>query len=164
MVFSSLTFMFVFLPIVLLLYYIVPKKLKNLFILISGIVFYAWGEPIYVVVMLISTMIDYFAGLIMNRFEGKKIPRRICLIVSIVMNLGLLGVFKYSGFIAENINALAGQNLINIKDLHFFGIDWLPMNMLPIGISFFTFQSMSYTIDLYLGKVKVQKNPISCAA
>lgn len=164
MVFSSLTFMFVFLPIVLLLYYIVPKKLKNLFIFISGLIFYAWGEPIYVVVMIISTMIDYFAGLIMDRFEGKKIPRRICLIVSVVMNLSLLGVFKYSGFIAENINALIGHNLININNMHFFGIEWLPMNMLPIGISFFTFQSMSYTIDLYLGNVKVQKNPISFAA
>lgn len=164
MVFSSLTFMFVFLPIVLLLYYIVPKKFKNLFIFISGLVFYAWGEPIYVVVMIISTMIDYFAGLIMNHFEGKKIPRRICLIVSVVMNLGLLGVFKYSGFIAENINAIAGQELINIKNMYFFGIDFLPMNMLPIGISFFTFQSMSYTIDLYLGNVKVQKNPINFAA
>lgn len=164
MVFSSLTFMFVFLPIVLIIYYIIPKKLKNLFILISGLVFYAWGEPIYVLVMIISTMIDYFAGLIMNHFEGKKIPRRICLIVSIVMNLGLLGVFKYSGFIVENINAIAGQTLIDINDLYFFGIDWLPMNMLPIGISFFTFQSMSYTIDLYLGNVKVQKNPISFAA
>ena len=164
MVFSSLTFMFVFLPIVLLLYYVMPKKLKNLFIFISGLVFYAWGEPIYVVVMIISTMIDYFAGLVMNHFEGRKIPRRICLIVSVVMNLSLLGVFKYSGFIAENINAIAGQNLINIKDMHFFGIEYLPMNMLPIGISFFTFQSMSYTIDLYLGNVKVQKNPISFAA
>lgn len=164
MVFSTPVFLFLFLTLVLLIYYASPKKSKNLIILLSGLLFYSWGEPVYVVVMLISTMIDYFAGLIMNKYEGKKIPRTICLIVSIVMNLGLLGVFKYSGFIAENINALVGYQMIDISNMNFFGIDFLPMNMLPIGISFFTFQSMSYTIDLYMGNVKVQKNPISFAA
>ncbi len=164
MVFSTPVFLFLFLPLTLLIYYVSPKKGKNLIILLSGLLFYSWGEPIYVVVMLISTMIDYFAGLIMNKYEGRKIPRTICLIVSLVMNLGLLGIFKYSGFIAENINAIAGQQLIDITNMNFFGIDFLPMNMLPIGISFFTFQSMSYTIDLYMGNVKVQKNPISFAA
>lgn len=164
MVFSSLVFLLLFFTASILLYYAVPFKLKNAAILLSGILFYAWGEPIYVVVMLLSTMIDYCAGLVMNRFEGRKIPRRICLIVSIVMNLGLLGVFKYSGFIAENINLLAGHELIDIGHMNFFGLDFLPMNLLPIGISFFTFQSMSYTIDLYLGKIKVQKNPITFAA
>lgn len=164
MVFSTSIFIYLFLPITLLIYYITPKKGKNLIILLSGLLFYSWGEPIYVIVMLISTMIDYFAGLVMNHFEGKKLPRKICLIVSVVMNLGLLGVFKYSGFIAENINAIAGSQIIDINNMNFFGIDFLPMNMLPIGISFFTFQSMSYTIDLYMGNVKVQKNPISFAA
>ena len=164
MVFSTSIFIYLFLPITLLIYYIAPKKSKNFIILLSGLVFYSWGEPIYVVVMLISTMIDYFAGLVMNHFEGKKLPRKLCLIVSVVMNLGLLGVFKYSGFIAENINAIAGSQIIDINNMNFFGIDFLPMNMLPIGISFFTFQSMSYTIDLYMGNVKVQKNPISFAA
>ena len=164
MVFSTSIFIYLFLPITLLIYYIAPKKSKNFIILLSGLVFYSWGEPIYVVVMLISTMIDYFAGLAMNHFEGKKLPRKLCLIVSVVMNLGLLGVFKYSGFIAENINAIAGSQIIDINNMNFFGIDFLPMNMLPIGISFFTFQSMSYTIDLYMGNVKVQKNPISFAA
>ena len=164
MVFSTSVFLYLFLPLTLIIYYIAPKKSKNFIILLSGLLFYSWGEPIYVVVMLISTMIDYFAGLVMNKFEGRKLPRRICLIVSVVMNLGLLGVFKYSGFIADNINAIAGQQLIDINNMNFFGIEFLPMNMLPIGISFFTFQSMSYTIDLYLGNVKVQKNPISFAA
>ncbi|MBE6880869.1 MAG: MBOAT family protein [Ruminococcaceae bacterium] len=164
MVFSTPVFLFLFLPLTLLIYYVSPKKGKNLIILLSGLLFYSWGEPIYVVVMLISTMIDYFAGLIMNKYEGRKTPRTICLIVSLVMNLGLLGVFKYSGFIAENINAIAGQQIVDITNMNFFGIDFLPMNMLPIGISFFTFQSMSYTIDLYMGNVKVQKNPISFAA
>ncbi len=164
MVFSSLIFLLLFFTASILLYYVVPFKLKNAVILLSGILFYAWGEPIYVVVMLLSTMIDYCAGLVMNRFEGRVVPRRICLIVSIVMNLGLLGVFKYSGFIAENVNLLAGRELIDIGHMNFFGLDFLPMNLLPIGISFFTFQSMSYTIDLYLGKIKVQKNPITFAA
>ncbi len=164
MVFSTPVFLYLFLPITLIIYYLSPKKAKNFIILLSGLLFYSWGEPIYVVVMIISTMIDYFAGLIMNKYEGRKNPRTICLIVSVIMNLGLLGVFKYSGFIAENINNIAGQQLIDINSMNFFGIDFLPMNMLPIGISFFTFQSMSYTIDLYMGNVKVQKNPISFAA
>lgn len=164
MVFSSLIFLLLFFTASILLYYAVPFRLKNAVILLSGILFYAWGEPIYVVVMLLSTMIDYCAGLVMNRFEGRKVPRRICLIVSVVMNLGLLGVFKYSGFIAENVNLIAGRELIDIAHMNFFGLDFLPMNLLPIGISFFTFQSMSYTIDLYLGKIKVQKNPITFAA
>lgn len=164
MVFSSLVFLLLFFTLSILLYYAVPFRLKNAVILLSGIAFYAWGEPIYVVVMLLSTMIDYCAGLIMDRFEGRRLLRRICLIVSVVMNLGLLGVFKYSGFLAENINLIAGRELIDIAHMNFFGLDFLPMNLLPIGISFFTFQSMSYTIDLYLGKIKVQKNPITFAA
>lgn len=146
--------MFVFLPIVLILYYIAPKKFKNLFILISGIIFYAWGEPVYVLIMLVSTLIDYTAGLLIYKFDKSKTIKRICLIVSLLMNLGLLGVFKYSGFIMQNIDAIFGTALFDPKHA-------LP---LPIGISFFTFQSMSYTIDMYMGKIKVQKNPISFAA
>ncbi len=163
MVFSTPVFLYVFLPLVLLLYYISPTRSKNFIILISGLLFYSWGEPVYVVVMVLSTMIDYFAGLIMNKFEGRKLPRRICLIVSICMNVGLLGIFKYGGFIFDNINAIFGTN-IDISRMYIFGIDYLPMDLLPIGISFFTFQSMSYTIDLYLGNVKVQKNPVTFAA
>ena len=154
MVFSSLTFMFVFLPIVLILYYIVPKKFKNLFVLISGLIFYAWGEPVYVLIMIVSTLIDYTAGLLLYRFDTSKTLKRICLIVSLLMNLGLLGVFKYSGFIMQNIDIIFGTSLYDPNHA-------LP---LPIGISFFTFQSMSYTIDMYMGKIKVQKNPISFAA
>lgn len=146
--------MFMFLPIVLILYYAVPKKFKNLFILISGLIFYAWGEPIYVLIMIASTLIDYTAGLLIHKFDKNKTVRLICLIVSLVMNLGLLGVFKYSGFIMQNIDAVFGTALFDPKHA-------LP---LPIGISFFTFQSMSYTIDMYMRKIKVQKNPISFAA
>ncbi len=152
MVFSSLTFLYIFLPIVLIIYYIVPKKFRNLFILLSGLFFYAWGEPIYVVIMIASTLIDYFAGLIIYKAGDRKLPRRLALIVSVVMNLSLLGFFKYSGFIVENINNIFGTS---------YGA---PTSLLPIGISFFTFQSMSYTIDLYRGNINVQKNPITFAA
>lgn len=152
MVFSSLTFLFLFLPIVIIIYYIVPKPLKNLFILVSGLFFYAWGEPIYVFVMIASTMIDYFAGLIIYRFNKTPAMRKAALIVSIVMNLSLLGFFKYSNFIIDNINNIFGTSYGAVTSL------------LPIGISFFTFQSMSYTIDLYRGEIDIQKNPITFAA
>ncbi len=149
LVFSSLTFLYFFLPLVLGLYFISPIKIKNLIIFISGILFYAWGEPLYVVVMVLSTLIDYTAGLMLDKFDKKPKVRVVFLLVSLVMNLGLLGVFKYGSFIITNINAIFG---LSIKD---------PQLPLPIGISFFTFQSMSYTIDMYLRKIKVQKNVIS---
>lgn len=152
MVFSSLVFMFLFLTITLVLYYIVPKMFRNTLIFLSGIFFYAWGEPLYVFVMLMSTAIDYTAGLLIHIFDKKKAVRVICLIVSLAMNLSLLGVFKYGGFIIENVNLIFGTNFAN------------PNLPLPIGISFFTFQSMSYTIDMFLRKIKVQKNPITFGA
>lgn len=149
MVFSSLTFLFAFLPLVLITYYAVPLKAKNVIIMISGILFYAWGEPLYVFVMLMSTVIDYFAGLIINKFDDRPKIRTACLLVSLIMNLGLLGTFKYLGFIIDSVNAWFGLSITN------------PNLPLPIGISFFTFQSMSYTIDLYRRNIKVQKNPVS---
>ena len=164
MVFSSLVFLFLFLIGTLTIYYIVPKCAKNAVILICSLIFYAWGEPSYIIVMLISTLIDYCAGLVIWKWGDNKVIRRIALIVSIVMNLALLGLFKYSGFVASNINAAAGDTVLNIDEAFFFGIKDLPLNTLPIGISFFTFQSMSYTIDMYRGEIEVQKNPISFAA
>ncbi len=153
MVFSSLTFLFAFLPITLILYYLMPNnKIQNVVILISGIVFYAWGEPLYVFVMLLSTAIDYCAGLIMHKYNDRPKVRLVCLIVSLVMNIGLLSVFKYLGFIINSANAWFGLSIPN------------PNLPLPIGISFFTFQSMSYTIDLYRRNIKVQKNPVSFIA
>lgn len=148
MVFSSLTFLFVFLLLVLGLYYLVPMRYKNAILFISGIIFYAWGEPIYVWTMVISTLIDYTAGRMMHRFDDNDKMRRVFLLVSLVMNLGLLGVFKYSSFVVENLNLLG----LNIPD---------PNLPLPIGISFFTFQSMSYTIDLYRRKIGVQKDLVA---
>ena len=152
MVFSSLTFLFAFLPITLIVYYLVPQKAKNVVILISGLVFYAWGEPIYVLAMIASTFIDYTAGLLIAKYDDKPKIRLACLIVSLVMNLGLLGTFKYLGFLINSANAWFGLSIPN------------PNLPLPIGISFFTFQSMSYTIDLYRRNIKVQKNAVSFMA
>ena len=152
MVFSSLSFLFLFLPIFFMLYLIAPKLLKNTFLFIGGLFFYAWGEPFYVFILLASTFIDYSLGLVMHKNEDKPKIRKIALIASVIMNLSLLGLFKYGGFIAGNINALMGRELFNIN---------LP---LPIGISFYTFQTLSYTIDLYRRRIGVQKNPISFAA
>lgn len=152
MVFSSLIFLFAFFPIFLLVYYLCPKSLKNFVIMISGIIFYAWGEPIYVVLIMISIVVDYTAGRIIHSLDKKKVARTIALIVSVSYNLSILGVFKYSGFLINNFNDIFGTTLSN------------PDLPLPIGISFFTFQSMSYTIDLYMRKISVQKNPITYAA
>lgn len=152
MVFSSLVFLFYFLTITLLLYFVIPDKFRNPLILATGLLFYAWGEPKYMVIMLISTAIDYTAGLLINRFNDNRKMQTLFLLVSVIMNLGLLSVFKYSSFIITTINSVFG---LNIPD---------PQLPLPIGISFYTFQSMSYTIDLYLKKIKVQKNFFSFAA
>lgn len=152
MVFSSLVFLFYFLPVVMILYFFSPTKVRNVIILISGIIFYAWGEPFYILIMLLSTAIDYTAGRMIDKFDGNEKLRRLFLIISVCMNVGLLSVFKYGSFIITNINGLLGTNIFDPK---------LP---LPIGISFYTFQSMSYTIDLYMRKIKVQKNFFSFAA
>ncbi|MDR0821910.1 MAG: MBOAT family protein [Oscillospiraceae bacterium] len=155
MVFSDNVFLFGFLPLALLLYFAVPRKfvtVRNSVLLASSIVFYAWGEPFYVLVMLGSTCIDYFAGLIMNRFDDKPTARKAALALSIVINLSLLGLFKYGSFVVTNLNELLGTNFFD------------PELPLPIGISFYTFQSMSYTIDLYKRHIKVQKNPFHFAA
>ncbi|MDE6727011.1 MAG: MBOAT family protein, partial [Oscillospiraceae bacterium] len=169
MVFSGLTFMLAFLPIILILYYAVPKKGKNIIILISGLLFYAWGEPLYVFVMILSTFIDYTAGRIMDKFDDNQKVRRICLLVSILMNLGLLGIFKYSDFLVSSINGWFGAEIKNpfvvLFNAMFGGInDKLEKLPMPIGISFFTFQSMSYTIDLYRRKIKVQKSAVNFMA
>ncbi len=152
MVFSSLTFLYFFLPITLLIYFASPKSVKNFILLITGLFFYAWGEPIYVLIMILSAAIDYTAGRIMNWKDDNKTLRTVCLIVSVLMNVGLLGIFKYSSFFITNINAVFGTSITD------------PQLPLPIGISFYTFQSMSYTIDLYRRKIKVQKNIINFMA
>jgi len=168
MVFSSLIFLYIFLPVVLILYFISPMKIKNLIIFISGILFYAWGEPICVLIMLLSTVVDYTAGIFMNKFDDDQKKRTICLIVSVVMNISLLAVFKYSDFIIDTVNAIFNLEILNpvvrfnraINSIFDLGLNEERVD-LPIGISFFTFQSMSYTIDLYRRNIKVQKSFIN---
>lgn len=169
MVFSSIEFLYFYLPTVLILYYLCPKKLKNALLFASGLVFYAFGEPIYVFVLVLSCAIDYFAGIVMSRHEGEPKIRRACLLTSVILNLGLLGVFKYTSFIIGTINGVFGTNLpaniyagaANAVFGSHFSVEAI---ILPIGISFFTFQSMSYTIDLYLGKIEVQRSFVDFAA
>ena len=115
----------------------------------ASLIFYAWGEPIYILIMLFSTVFDYANGLAIDKYRGRKNITKAILINSLVVNLGILGFFKYSDFIISNINSLFNLN-IALRNLP-----------LPLGISFYTFQTLSYTIDVYLDKVSVQKNIIS---
>lgn len=148
MVFSSTIFLCVYLPLVLLGYYICPKKGRNLFLLIVSLVFYAWGEPKYVFLMIFSILVNYIFGRLMDKHRENKKRLKLMLVLSVVIDIGLLSVFKYTDFIITNVNAIFGSNfdLLNIA--------------LPIGISFYTFQAMSYTIDVYRDDVRVQKNLI----
>ena len=148
MVFSSTIFLCVYLPLVLLGYYICPKKGRNLFLLIVSLVFYAWGEPKCVFLMIFSILVNYIFGRLMDKNRGRQKRMKLLLVLSVVIDLGLLSVFKYTDFIITNVNAIFGSSfdLLNIA--------------LPIGISFYTFQAMSYTIDVYRNDVRVQKNLI----
>ncbi len=128
MVFSSVIFLFRFLPIFLLCYFLVPQRMKNVILFLGSLIFYAWGEPVYIVLMLFSTVADYLLGRLIGAYRNRTVSK-LCLAASVLLNLSLLCVFKYLAF--------------------------LP---LPIGISFYTFQTMSYTIDVYRGETKVQKN------
>lgn len=148
MVFSSLLFLFRFLPAVLLLYYIAPRKIRNLVLLLFSLLFYAWGEPKYVFLMLFSITMDFFMGQMVAKSKARnnrKAAKRF-LTISIVVNLSILAFFKYADFIIGTINSVVGLSLPMLS---------IP---LPIGISFFTFQTMSYVIDVYKGATKVQKN------
>ena len=149
MVFSSITFLVYFLPIFLLAYHLTPNKLKNACILIFSIVFYAWGGPKFVFVLLGTTFLDFFLVNKMQEAKSSKTKKQL-LIVSLVMNLGLLFYFKYSNFFIDNINA--GLGLAGIKE-----ISWLKI-VLPIGISFYTFESVTYVMDVYRGVHKPLKN------
>lgn len=147
MVFSSITFLFYFLPCVLVLYYLVPSSMKNLILFFSSLFFYAWGEPVYVSIMLFSTVLDYCCGRLIEKFRGRKLDKFI-LLLSICTNLGMLGIFKYNGMITRIIYRIFHYTV------HFH-------LALPVGISFYTFQTMSYTIDVYRGKVPAQKNIVN---
>jgi alginate O-acetyltransferase complex protein AlgI len=151
MVFSSLEFLFRFLPIAFLLYFITPRKLKNSLLLIASLFFYAWGEPIYVFLMIFSCLVNYALAIPIDKYRGTA-KSKIALISSIVVSLSLLGFFKYADFFITNIKSIFGTSISPF---------YLP---LPIGISFYTFQILSYTIDVYRKNAQVQKNPISLSA
>ena len=151
MVFSSLMFIFLFLPLVLIIYFSAPRKWKNAILFVLSLLFYAWGEPIYIFLLVFSTIIDFCIGLYIDKHRDTY-KAKLGLITSIVINILVLSVFKYSGFIVQNINNLFGTTFIN------------PDLPLPVGISFYTFQTMSYIIDVYRGNVKVQRNIISFGA
>lgn len=154
MVFSSVTFLLGFLPLVLLGYYMMPKKARNCFLFLVSLIFYAWGEPIYVILMLVSTLADYSFALYAYRHNqrGERKKARRAVYATVLFNLGALCFFKYTDFILETVNQLMG---LQLPLLH------LP---LPIGISFYSFQTMSYTIDVYRGDAEPQKNPLDLGA
>ena len=151
MVFSSLTFLCIFLPIVVILYGIFPVKWRNFLLLAASLVFYAWGEPRYILIMLFSTVFDYINGRLIEYYDKqqKQKAKKRVVMVSIVGNLGILAFFKYTDMLIVSWNQITASNLSLLKIA------------LPIGISFYTFQTMSYTIDVYRGLVKAQRNLIS---
>ncbi|MCD7957529.1 MAG: MBOAT family protein [Lachnospiraceae bacterium] len=151
MVFSSLLFLFRFLPAILLCYYIVPRGLRNLVLFLFSLIFYAWGEPVYILLMAVSIGISYTGGILVDGMKrtGRQKAARNALILSLAASLSLLAFFKYADFAIGTVNGLTGA------DLSLLGL------ALPIGISFYTFQTMSYTIDVYRGEAGVQKNLIS---
>lgn len=154
MIFSSLLFLFRFLPVVLLLYKITPGKYKNGFLFFASLFFYAWGEPVYVVLMLFSTFVDYYNGYMVGKYldAGEKRKAKAMVALSVIINLGILGFFKYGDFFIRNINFIFHTHILS-------------MNLaLPIGISFYTFQTMSYTIDIYRRQAPRQKNIVDFGA
>ncbi len=152
MVFSSLIFLVIFLPITLLVYYIAPTKLRNLWLLIVSLIFYSWGEPVYILLMLFSILLNYISGLAISRVDKEKTSKRKAILaISVIINVGLLFVFKYANFTIGTYNVIFGKNVHLLKIA------------LPIGISFYTFQAMSYVIDVYRDKVKGNKNIINFA-
>ena len=147
MVFSSFTFLFIFLPLVLLTYFLAKKRqLRNIVLLVFSLIFYAWGEPVYVLLMLLSIIVNYFIAL---KIERRKRGKKKWMIIDVIFNLGVIGFFKYGNFIIQNINGIFHSNIGE-------------MNLaLPIGISFYTFQVLSYVIDVYRKTVPAQKSMVN---
>ncbi len=148
MLFSSIEFLFYFLPAVLIIYFLIPKVLRNGWLLLASLFFYGWGEPKYISLMIASILLNYVWGLCIEA-SRKKVWKQFFLTLSVITCLGLLGYYKYADFAVENVNALLGTSFA------------LPRLALPIGISFYSFQILSYTIDVYRGNVGAQRDPIS---
>ena len=151
MLFSSVPFLFYFLPAALILYFLVPGRFKNFILLLASLFFYAWGEPKYVLLMLVSIVQGYLFGLLVEKHRGEK-ASKLFLALSVLVSLGLLGYFKYADFFLSSVNAVTGLSLPLLK------------LSLPIGISFYTFQVLSYVIDVYRGETAAQKSFIDLAA
>jgi len=154
LVFSSLLFLYVFLPLTVGLYYLAPRRFRNPLLFLASLVFYAWGEPVYILIMVVSTLLDFCCGLLVGRSRalGRDRAARLFVAVSVVGNLGLLVTFKYADFLAHSLGDLIGLPIP------------APGLALPIGISFYTFQTMSYTLDVYRGDARVQGNFLSFGA
>ena len=146
MIFSSIPFLFFFFPLFILLYFTLPFKYKNYILLLFSLIFYAWGEPIYILLMIFSSIVDFINGKNIEKHKDDNKKKKIYLIISIIINISLLGFFKYADFFIKVIN-----NILNL-DIPLLNLG------LPIGISFFTFQTMSYSIDVYRGDVKAEKD------
>ena len=148
MVFSSGVFLFLFLPTAVAAYHILPARARNLFLFAASLVFYAWEEPVYVAIMLFSTVFDYVNGRLLGKEGMKQRTRKLILVLSVTVNIGLLAFFKYTNFIIDTANGIFGVSVSLIR------------LSLPVGISFYTFQTLSYTVDVYRGKVRAQRNII----
>ena len=151
MLFSSIPFLYYFLPAVMLLYFLSPRGLKNTVLLVFSLLFYAWGEPKYVFLMLLTIAVFYLCGLAIGR-ATQRVWKKVWLYLSVAVGVGFLAIFKYADFFVDSFNKATGLSLPLLR------------LALPVGISFYTFQSLSYTIDVYRGNVPVQKNPITFGA
>ena len=151
MVFNSIFFIFCFLPVFMLIYYLVPGKLRNLLLFLGSLIFYAWGEPVYVILMLFSSIFNYYMGTELERLYYDDRKQKINLIFSIIINLAVLVFFKYYGFLLNTIGGIIGIHIPH------------PELSLPIGLSFYTFRNLSYLFDIYLSKVSAQRNFLAFA-
>ena len=150
MVFSSLIFIFLFLPIVFIINSLIKKEYSNYFLFLASLVFYAWGEPFFVLLMFLSTVINWFCGKRIGKSAG--VPKKIWLFIAVAADLSLLFYYKYLGFFAGMLDGIVGKGSINVPDI-----------ILPIGISFFTFQAISYVVDIYRGEVEASSNFVNTA-
>ena len=154
MVFSTIIFLFRFLPITLALYYLAPAKLKNTALFLCSLVFYCWGEVRFFPVMVALILINYLSGLAIEHFDAKPALRRFFLLVALIGSLGMLFYFKYANFVLRSANALLGTAFAEIQGI----------GTLPLGISFYTFQTLSYSIDVYRRDVKAERNIVDFGA
>ena len=151
MVFNSIFFIFCFLPVFMLIYYLVPGKLRNLILFLGSLVFYAWGEPIYVILMLFSSIFNYYMGAELERLYYDEKRQKLNLVFAVIVNLGILVFFKYYGFLLNTIGGITGLHIPH------------PELSLPIGLSFYTFRNLSYLFDVYLSKISAQHNFLTFA-